>query len=45
MKYSTDWIEDQEEEVEDYDYFNDGYPGDGYEEEYSEFCGWRDLVL
>ena len=45
MKYSTDWIEDQEEEVEDYDYFNDGYPGDGYEDEFSEFSGWRDLVL
>ena len=33
------------EEVEDYDYFNEGYPGDGYEDEFSEFSGWRDLVL
>lgn len=45
MKYSTDWIEDQEEEVEEYDFFNEGYPGDGYEDEFSEFSGWRDLVL
>lgn len=43
MKYTTYFDETQEvEETEDYDYFNDGYPGDGYEDE---FEGWRDLVL
>lgn len=45
MKYITE-IENvqEEEEVEDYDFFNEGYPGDGYDE-FSEFSGWRDLVL
>lgn len=46
MKYITNSEEwQEEEEVEAYDYFNDGYPGDGYEDEFSEFSGWRDLVI
>lgn len=44
MKYITENENAQEEEVEDYDYFNEGYPGDGYDE-FSDFQGWRDLVL
>lgn len=31
------------DEVEDYDYFNEGYPG--IPGEYPEFDGWRDEVI
>ena len=35
--------EQDENEVEDYDYFNEGYPG--YPCEYPEFEGWKDEVI
>ena len=40
--YITDF-DDEQEEIEDYDFFNEGYPGD--QAVYSDFYGWRDMVL